>query len=81
MLHKADKHPVYGVRGAMRFFKEKSRSLPKEKGTYEKTYVFSHALFMQMPYGFLYHALIISHSLHNFIVGFVIGNRGYILKI
>lgn len=32
MLHKADKHPVYGVRGAMRFFKKKSRSLPKEKG-------------------------------------------------
>lgn len=44
MLHKADKHPVYGVRGVMHFFKEKSRSLPKEKGTHEKTYVFSHVL-------------------------------------
>lgn len=33
------------------------------------------------PYGFLYHAFIVPHPLHNFIVGFVIGNRGYILKI
>jgi hypothetical protein len=44
MLHKADKNPIYGVRGVMLLFKEKSKSLPKENRTHEKTYVFSHAL-------------------------------------
>jgi len=44
MLHKTDKGPVYGVRGVMHFFKEKSRFLPNRKRTHEKTYVFSHAL-------------------------------------
>ena len=46
MLHKTDKGPVYGVRGVMHFFKEKSRFLPNRKRTHEKTYVFSHALFL-----------------------------------
>lgn len=45
MLHKTDKYPIYGVRGIIAFFKEKTRFYLKEKRTYEKTYFFSHALF------------------------------------
>ena len=52
MLHKTDKGPVYGVRGVMHFFKEKSRFLPNRKRTHEKTYVFSHALFYQKIFFF-----------------------------
>ena len=46
MLHKTDKGLIYGVRGLIHFFKENTGFLPKEKRTHEKTYVFSHALFV-----------------------------------
>ena len=57
MLHKTDKGPVYGVRGVMHFFKEKSRFLPNRKRTHEKTYVFSHALFVTC-YNIKFHLLL-----------------------
>ena len=43
-MHKTDKDPIYGLRGVVRLFKEKQDFYLKEKGTHEKTYVFSHAL-------------------------------------
>ena len=46
MLHKTDKGLIYGVRGVIHFFKKSTGFFPKEKRTHEKTYVFSHALFV-----------------------------------
>ena len=45
MLHKPDKEPIYGVRGSIPFFKEWLELFFQKERTYEKTFVFSHALF------------------------------------